>query len=169
MCEGDSAQPHIRFLTIISEILINAGFRLDSPPTHSSKFSRMAGDAFFQKSNKRKRTGGAPLASTNSGNRFGPKKFSKTSDSSSKGSSKPTRRKDKESDDESDGGDIDDMDLREDAVDDKESGDEVENETAAAKRLRLAKIYLDSVRNELGESLSWHSFASRRSYWLAIG
>lgn len=113
----------------------------------------MAGDAFFQKSNKRKRTGGAPSKPPRSGNKSGPKKFSKAH-SGSKSTPKPLMRKgNKESDDESDGIDLDDMDLREDVVDDKESGDENENETAAAKRLRLAKIYLDSVREELGAYL----------------
>ncbi|KAJ2914602.1 hypothetical protein MD484_g5848, partial [Candolleomyces efflorescens] len=54
---------------------------------------------------------------------------------------------DKTDDDE---GDIDDMDLR--AADDEEpSGDEYEDETPAEKRLRLAKLYLESVKGSLAE------------------
>ena len=50
---------------------------------------------------------------------------------------------------------IDDMELRVD-VDEEEglmgSGEEDENETPAEKRLRLARLYLDSVKEDLGES-----------------
>jgi len=44
-------------------------------------------------------------------------------------------------------------DLRADEVDLGPSGDEDVYETVAEKRLRLAKIYLDSVKKELGEIL----------------
>ena len=50
---------------------------------------------------------------------------------------------------------VDDMELRVD-VDEEEglmgSGEEDENETPAEKRLRLARLYLDSVKEDLGES-----------------
>ena len=52
-----------------------------------------------------------------------------------------------------DGSGIDDMDLRVN-MDDEDpgaSGEEDENETPAEKRLRLAQLYLDSVKDDLGE------------------
>ena len=45
---------------------------------------------------------------------------------------------------------IDDEDLRADEVDPGLSGEEDVDETAAEKRLRLAKIYLDGVKTALG-------------------
>ncbi|KAA1474455.1 WD40 repeat-like protein [Dentipellis sp. KUC8613] len=50
-----------------------------------------------------------------------------------------------------DGGDVEDMDLRADEVDPNESGEEDEDETPAEKRLRLAKLYLESVKQGLAE------------------
>ena len=56
---------------------------------------------------------------------------------------------------------VDDMELRVD-VDEEEglmgSGEEDENETPAEKRLRLARLYLDSVKEDLGESPFLFSF-----------
>ena len=53
--------------------------------------------------------------------------------------------------DEEDGG-VDDMDLRANIDDDPgASGEEDENETPAEKRLRLAQLYLNSVKADLGE------------------
>lgn len=55
--------------------------------------------------------------------------------------------------DEGDGSGVDDMDLRAN-MDDEDpgaSGEEDENETPAEKRLRLAQLYLDSVKVDLGE------------------
>ena len=50
-------------------------------------------------------------------------------------------------------GTIDDMDLRGDMGEDlADSGEEDEDETPAEKRLRLAKLYLESVKEGLGES-----------------
>lgn len=51
--------------------------------------------------------------------------------------------------DSEDGG-IDDIDLRAD-IEPETSGDEDEQETPAEKRLRLAKLYLESVKDGLGE------------------
>ena len=48
---------------------------------------------------------------------------------------------------------IDDLDLR--AGPDGESGDEDDKETPAQKRLRLAKLYLESVKDDLGQSTSF--------------
>lgn len=113
----------------------------------------MAGDSFFAtKTRKRKRD------STSSG----PKKSARKSDGarsspSNKGSSKGQPSKRARAEDEelgseggSDGGDIDDLDLRADEVDENASGEEDEDETPAEKRLRLARLYLDSVKEGLG-------------------
>jgi len=61
-------------------------------------------------------------------------------------------RKDEELSDQTDEGegDVDDMDLRAEEVDMGASGDEDENETPAEKRLRLAQMYLESVKVGLG-------------------
>jgi ribosomal RNA-processing protein 9 len=47
---------------------------------------------------------------------------------------------------------LDDLDLRADEVDPNESGEEDAGETPAEKRLRLAKLYLESVKEDLGLS-----------------
>jgi ribosomal RNA-processing protein 9 len=49
---------------------------------------------------------------------------------------------------------LDDLDLRADEVDPNESGEEDAGETPAEKRLRLAKLYLESVKEGLGASLT---------------
>jgi ribosomal RNA-processing protein 9 len=49
---------------------------------------------------------------------------------------------------------LEDMDLRAEAVDPNESGEEDAGETPAEKRLRLAKLYLQSVKEDLGAFLS---------------
>lgn len=106
------------------------------------------GDAFFAKTRKRKR---APSGSA------GSKPFSKSSlKASSSSNSSKKRRKDEELDSahtESDGdaGNIDDIDLKESDIDENASGEEFENETAAQKRLRLANVYLKSIKQDLGE------------------
>ncbi|KDQ54176.1 hypothetical protein JAAARDRAFT_209609 [Jaapia argillacea MUCL 33604] len=46
---------------------------------------------------------------------------------------------------------IEDLDLRAHEDDEEPSGDEIEDETPAEKRLRLAKLYLDSVKEGLRE------------------
>lgn len=108
-----------------------------------------AGDAFFSKGNKRKRT---------QSSRNDPRKNARKSQSSAY-SKKPTKaasRRDEELDsqhtdsDDNIGGNIDDIDLRQSDVDENASGEEDENETAAQKRLRLAKLYLQSVKQDLG-------------------
>jgi ribosomal RNA-processing protein 9 len=45
---------------------------------------------------------------------------------------------------------LEDMDLRADEVDPNESGEEDADETPAEKRLRLAKLYLESIKEGLG-------------------
>ena len=45
------------------------------------------------------------------------------------------------------------MDLRATEFDPNESGEEDEDETPAEKRLRLAKLYLETVKDDLGAQL----------------
>ena len=108
----------------------------------------MAGDAFFSKTRKRKRPNGRPTSELPA------QKRSKSIRSRDTINPKNRRRKDDELDsagsDDDVGGNIDDLDLKESDVDEKAEGDENENETAAEKRLRLAKLYLDSVREDIG-------------------
>jgi len=107
----------------------------------------MANDSFFAKANKRKRTA--------SGGRNGV--FVKAHKSSDGKHGKPALKKrrhnedlDSETSDNAEGN-IDDLDLRGSDIDEKASGEEDENETAAQKRLRLAKLYLQSVKEDLGK------------------
>lgn len=111
----------------------------------------MAGDAFFAKANKRKR---APSSSA----RNGPvKKFRKPTGAKPTQNAFTSKRRDEELDsqhtesDDNIGGDLDDLELRESDIDEHASGEEDENETAAQKRLRLAKVYLQGVKDDLGE------------------
>jgi ribosomal RNA-processing protein 9 len=107
-------------------------------------------DAFFaaSKSRKRKRaTSGAHGGSSVKKYRKAPQAGAKVN-----GAQKISRAMDEELDSDrthDDGTEIDDMDLR---VSDREesSGDEVEDETPAEKRLRLAKLYLETVKGDLG-------------------
>ncbi|KAF8873797.1 hypothetical protein CPB84DRAFT_1798122 [Gymnopilus junonius] len=64
---------------------------------------------------------------------------------------KPRKNEDLSDQTDEDGGDIDDMDLRAEEVDEGASGEEDENETPAQKRLRLAQLYLDSVKTGLAD------------------
>ncbi|KAJ7644362.1 WD40-repeat-containing domain protein [Roridomyces roridus] len=113
-------------------------------------------DAFFtsSKPRKRKRSESGPAGPS--------KKFARGKDGSSKKQTAPAptkKTKKRQADEELDsdrtdneGGDIDDLDLTADVdVDPGASGSEDENETPAEKRLRLAKLYLDSVKEGLAE------------------
>ena len=63
-------------------------------------------------------------------------------------------RTDDDDDDDGGGGGVEDMELRVNLGDDDDlggSGEEDENETPAEKRLRLARLYLESVKDDLGE------------------
>jgi ribosomal RNA-processing protein 9 len=117
-------------------------------------------DSFFASSKPRKRKRSAS---------DGPKQTTKTpaSKSSAKpsqsrpslakgaGAAKKTRRSgaaDEELDSDrtnDDGAEIDDLELRP-PTDEETSGDEFQDETPAEKRLRLAKLYLESVKEDLG-------------------
>jgi ribosomal RNA-processing protein 9 len=50
---------------------------------------------------------------------------------------------------------LDDLDLRADEVDPNESGEEDADETPAQKRLRLAKLYLESIKEDIGANYSY--------------
>ncbi|KDR77359.1 hypothetical protein GALMADRAFT_246747 [Galerina marginata CBS 339.88] len=113
-------------------------------------------DSFFSipKQRKRKR------ADSNADAR-GVKKFARKQapqDAKKHGSAKPNgtvkpRRRDEELSDQTDedAGGVEDMDLRAEDLDLGTSGDEDENETPAEKRLRLAQLYLESVKVGLAE------------------
>lgn len=110
-------------------------------------------DSFFAtKSRKRKRVASKDTGPSSS------KKVLKTSNGrhiSANGKGKKARTADEDL--HSDGSEsvaLEDMDLRADEVDLNESGDEDAGETPAEKRLRLAKLYLQSVREDLGASPS---------------
>lgn len=101
-------------------------------------------DAFFANSKKRKR----PQANTRHAGK-----------SSVNGKSKPktqeSRRKRDEELSDGEDNDIDDLDLRASDVDPNESDkEEYSKETPAQKRLRLAKVYLDSVKKDLATGSS---------------
>jgi len=112
-------------------------------------------DAFFQsnKPRKRKRAVSQEQGPSTS------KKFARSTNGKKSGfapaNGKPKRKaRDEElSDETSDAGEdgVDEMDLRAPSVDPDayESAEEDENETPAEKRLRLAKLYLDSVKQGL--------------------
>lgn len=106
-------------------------------------------DAFFvsKKTRKRKRTTSTKEASSSKKNINGkgrpePKSGSKA------------RRRDEELESDATGDDdiggIDDLELRVSDSDPNASADEDELETPAEKRLRLAKVYLESVKEGLG-------------------
>ncbi|KAI9513484.1 WD40 repeat-like protein [Russula earlei] len=101
-------------------------------------------DSFFAtKTRKRKRVGFKDSGPSSS------KKVSKTSN----GRVSVTKKRRARATDEDLNSDeaLDDMDLRADEVDPNESGDEDADETPAEKRLRLAKLYLESVREGLAD------------------
>lgn len=106
-------------------------------------------DPFFQKSSLKKRK---RPSTTPNGHSASYKKKSKTGVTSSKGKA----RKDENEMDEDNtvgGGIFDDIDLRGSDVDEGGSdlNGEDSNETPAEKRLRLAKLYLEEVKQGLGE------------------
>ena len=112
-------------------------------------------DAFFvsSKSRKRKRSSSKPdgLNKRSTINGKGRPK----SQAQTKPQSKKRRDEELESDATQDEGfeGIDDMDLRASDVDSNASGEEDETETPAEKRLRLAKMYLEEMKEGLGKRL----------------
>jgi ribosomal RNA-processing protein 9 len=122
-------------------------------------------DSFFAtKTRKRKRESGSTSASA------GPKmKASRTSKgvgsrSGARAVGKKAQGRARSADEElesegSDAGGVDDLDLRVQEADPNESGEEDEDETPAEKRLRLARLYLESVKEGLGASRFCFIFA----------
>jgi ribosomal RNA-processing protein 9 len=119
-------------------------------------------DPFFaSKHRKRKREDSSTKAGPSGAKKVARKVFGnltrKTSATTVNGASKTKKTKavDEELSDESDegpGGGIEDMDLRADEDGNAEgSGEEDEDETPAEKRLRLAKLYIESVKEGLGK------------------
>lgn len=113
-------------------------------------------DSFFvsQKTRKRKRPTRQPSSSSQDATK---KTLGKSLGKGGSVRQKPAQTKSKQRDEELDsddtqdgGGVIDDLDLRGSDGDPNESGEEDEMETPAEKRLRLAKIYLESVKESLG-------------------
>lgn len=117
-------------------------------------------DSFFTSSKTRKRKRSAPGEGPSSAKKpfrsHGKPSASNGKQHLANGAWKTKRKGDEELSDEThdeDGGaDIDDMDLRAPDVDPDayESAEEDENETPAEKRLRLAKLYLEGVKQDLG-------------------
>lgn len=108
-------------------------------------------DSFFQSDKKRKRVRPGPSGSRQSDTRSS---GSKSDTRARRPNPRPPQDEELSSDAEGEGGrvDIDDMDFRrqEITMSDDEAIDE--NETAAEKRVRLAKGYLAKVRTELQEA-----------------
>jgi len=110
-------------------------------------------DAFFAstKARKRKRSTTTTDAPSSASKRRPHAKPSADSGAKKALRTKKPRRDEELSDKTDDEGmDIDDMDLKGDRDEQEPSDDEYENETPAEKRLRLAKLYLESVKNTLG-------------------
>ncbi|KAJ6605078.1 WD40-repeat-containing domain protein [Mycena sp. CBHHK59/15] len=112
-------------------------------------------DAFFasSKPRKRKRSDAGPAGPSN-------KKFARKDAAGKKAPNGVLKKSKKRPADEEldsdqtndEGGDIDDLDLTADVdVDPGASGDEDDEETPAEKRLRLAKLYLESVKEGLAD------------------
>ena len=110
-------------------------------------------DPFFVSSKNRKRKRSSASDKTNS-------QTSTTGKRKQNGLApkKNKRQRDEELDSDAtqesnDFGGVDDLDLTASEIDPNESAEEDENETPAQKRLRLANLHLDSVRQELGAIL----------------
>lgn len=114
-------------------------------------------DPFFAstKSRKRKRSALDTAPSKKFARQANSKPHTSTAKEGAKSSASKTKRRDEElsdeTNDEGGGSGVDDMDLRApDVVPDAyESADEDEDETPAEKRLRLAKMYLENVKQGL--------------------
>lgn len=111
-------------------------------------------DAFFANSKKRKR----PQGNARSSGKYTVNKLTKTKGPQQR---EPKRRNDEELSGGSQS-DVADLDLRASDVDPNESDkEEYANETPAEKRLRLAKVYLDTVKEDIAlgsskkKNVSW--------------
>lgn len=111
-------------------------------------------DSFFTSSKPRKRKRGEYAEAPGKSKRIARKSATSQEGKKVNGVHKRKSRVDEELPDQTDEGDggVDDMDLRANADEDPgASGEEDENETPAEKRLRLAQLYLNSVKVDLGE------------------
>ena len=126
-------------------------------------------DSFFTSSRPRKRKRSESSAHTDVPGKS--KKIARKTTTTSQEGKKSSRTKvngvhkrksrvDEELSDQTDEGDggVDDMNLRVHDDDVGASGEEDENETPAEKRLRLAQLYLNSVKVDLGEPRNWFFF-----------
>lgn len=125
----------------------------DQRPPPAARPSSTMPDAFFvsSKTRKRKRTTTRPEGANKRATING-----KGRPTGTKAPSQPAKKRrdeDLESDatQDDDLGGIDDMDLRGSDVDPGASGEEDETETPAEKRLRLAKLYLEEIKEGIGE------------------
>ena len=120
----------------------------------ANAFNDTMPDSFFAtKSRKRKRVVSKDTGPSSS------KKVLKTSNGRRISANGKGKARTADEDLHSDGSEsvaLEDIDLRADEVDPNESGDEDAGETPAEKRLRLAKLYLQSVKEDLGAS--FHTF-----------
>jgi ribosomal RNA-processing protein 9 len=116
-------------------------------------------DSFFasNKTRKRKRTlSNAPQNNGNTSTRASSSKRPSGRSAPPNGTSKRKKIDEElasDATDDENAGDIDDMDLRADS-DPGLSAEEDDDETPAEKRLRLAKLYLQSVKDGIGESFT---------------
>ena len=109
-------------------------------------------DAFFATSKPRKRKrakNDAPGGSSNKKTRKMQESSARVNGIGKKKSKAADEELDSDQTNDEDGIGIDAMDLRVSGGEEG-SGDEVEEETPAEKRLRLAKMYLESIKGDLG-------------------
>ncbi|KAI8097265.1 WD40-repeat-containing domain protein [Halteromyces radiatus] len=116
-------------------------------------------DAFFTTSTTKKRKRSNGINNNNSSSTL-PKRSTSRSNDSNKGyrlQSKTSNNKDEDKDDDEDASlengpsNIDELDLE---ASDVESSEEELEETAAEKRVRLAKAYLDKIQDDLAEDFA---------------
>lgn len=107
-------------------------------------------DAFFasDKARKRKRSTPGPNTPGPSSKKV-KRKGSKPNGSVSTTKKRIPQPQADDTSESSDGGGIDDLDLRQ-SDHEETSGDEDADETPAEKRLRLAQMYLDGLKKDLG-------------------
>lgn len=107
-------------------------------------------DSFFATNKQRKRKRSISRGDEAGASRKFVKRGKKEAPNATRKKKKVDEELDSDQTNDEDGG-IDGMDLRHDLhARPEDSGEEDENETPAEKRLRLAQLYLDSVKEGLG-------------------
>lgn len=130
--------------------------------------NKMPDPFFASNTRKRKRSTGASSSTSRKPGRSPTNRHASRGQHKSTAGPAPKKRRDEELSDETgednDVGGIDEMDLRApDVVPDAyESGEDDEDETPAEKRLRLAKMYLDGVKQGLKQG-AFHTSLKERS------